>query len=151
MTLDAVKRSLGIKEKLALWILWRWFKEEFMFGSLTGWKTKAGGLALLFAGVGGVLMHVSQALGAVSEGNWSLAWWYMSNEAMQVAVASAGTGLAALGIGHKVQKAQAAMTQATVAAVAISAQDQADKTTAPLTVNQLTAAVEQNMTPVPKP
>lgn len=102
---DDIKGSLGIKEKLALWVVWRWLTRELDMGVLTGWRTKAGGLGLILTGVAAMLGVAAKALADVADGHYQQALADLASEHLQVGVASVTLGLGVLGIGGKIERA----------------------------------------------
>lgn len=118
MDLKGLKESLGWKEKLAAWVIWRWLRRELDVGSLTGWKTKAGAFALILTGLAAVLTAAGKAIASAADGDWNGAYAELAGEHLQVGITSVGVGLTALGIGHKIEKAATGELKAEVEAKA---------------------------------
>ena len=65
---------------------------------MTGWKTRVAGLGLIFSGAGTVLSGIIPALsGDLAGVDW---------QTVQGGITMMGMGLAAIGLGHKVEKAK---------------------------------------------
>lgn len=76
-----------------------------MTGILTGWKTWAGGLVLIFTGIAGVLGLTAKAITDAIEGRYTEAVNQFASVGFAGATASIGMGLGILGIGDKQERA----------------------------------------------
>lgn len=146
-------QELGVKQKLAVWVLWRWIKngglQRMADLAQPNWKTRAGGLGFIFTGLAAICTGLGCFTTAVVEGHIlqsAFECWAM----ILTGAAGVAGGYSALGIGHKMERQiEATNNLALVTAAANPDVPNADAADATAAIARIKDEQGATSTPVP--